>query len=255
MPTALITGGTAGIGAAFARQYAQRGYDLVLVARDADRLATAAGELGRAHGVRVEGMVADLGVRADLEQVAARVESAGRPVDVLVNNAGFGLHTTLLDPDFSEHERALDVMCLAVVVLGGAAGRAMRQRGHGRIINVASLAAWISQGGYSPVKAYVRAYSEGLAGELHGSGVTVTALNPGWVRTEFHERAGIKTSAVPDWVWVDADRCAAEAIADADAGRVWSIPTKRWKLAAAALDATPRAGVRWLSRQLARSRQ
>ena len=191
MPTALITGASAGIGAAFARALAARGDDLVLVARDAVRLSESAAQLAKTYAVKVEVLPADLSVRSDVARVAARLEDVERPVELLVNNAGFGLRHGLLDPDTSEHEHALDVMCLAVLILGGAAGRAMRVRGHGRIINVASLAAWIAEGHYSPIKAWVLTYSEALAGELHGTGVTVTALCPGWVRTEFHDRAGL----------------------------------------------------------------
>lgn len=255
MPTALITGATSGIGAAFARALAARGDDLVLVARDATRLAATAAELTARHGVGVEVLPADLSVRGDVLRVAERVEDPSRPVEVLVNNAGFGLHTGLLDREVAEHEKALDVMCLAVLILGGAAGRAMRSRGHGSIINVSSLAAWIAQGHYSAIKAWVKTYSEGLANELHGTGVTVTALCPGWVRTEFHERAGMRTSAIPDRVWVDADRCVREALADVARGRVISVPTTRWKAALLLSRLVPRAAVRRASRILTRSRQ
>lgn len=255
MPTALITGATSGLGAAFARAVAARGDDLVLVARSAERLAEVAAQLEEAHAVEVETIPADLSVAADVRRVAARLEDPERPVDLLVNNAGFGLRAGLLDPDTDEHSYALDVMCLAVLVLGGAAGRAMRARGHGRIINVSSLAAWIAQGDYSAIKAWVKTYSEGLANELHGTGVTVTALCPGWVRTEFHERAGMRTAAIPDRVWVDADRCVAEALADASRGKVVSIPTKRWKLARLVAQLAPRAAVRAASRLLTASRR
>ena len=254
MATALITGGTSGIGAAFARVLATRGNDLVLVARDADRLASFAAELSAAHQVRVETITADLAVREDVLRVANRVEDADHPVDMLVNNAGFGLHAKLLDRDVAVHEHALDVMCLAVLILGGAAGRAMQKRGQGRIINVASLAAYIAQGHYSPIKAWVLSYTEGLANELHGTGVTVTALCPGWVKTEFHERAGIRTSAIPGWVWVDADRVARETLRDAEKGNVISVPTKRWKLTRFLAVHAPRSAVRLASRMLTKSR-
>jgi short-subunit dehydrogenase len=255
MTTALVTGATSGLGAEFARQLAARGYDLVLVARSAERLAELADELGSANGTSVDVMVADLGNREDLERVSERLSSADRPIDMLVNNAGFGVTAELLDPDWSIHKQALDVMGLAVLVLGGAAGRAMRERGRGVILNVSSLSAWISQGGYSPVKAYAKSYSEGLANELHGTGVTVTALCPGWVRTEFHERAGIKTGGIPEFIWVDAERCVREALAHADAGKVISLPTKRWKLAAFGLSILPGPAVRKLSRMLTGSRR
>lgn len=256
MATALITGATAGIGAAFARAIAAGGDDLILVARNPDRLAVCAAELRVDYGISVETRAADLSLREAVDSVAARLEDPDHPVDVLVNNAGFGLQARLLDTDtdIAEHDYAMEVMCRTVLVLGGAAGRAMRQRGHGRIINVSSLAAWIAQGNYSPIKAWVKVYSESLAAELHGTGVSVTALCPGWVRTEFHERAGIKTSAIPDWVWVDADRCARIALADAEAGKVLSIPTKRWKAARFIADLLPRRAVLGASRILAASR-
>lgn len=254
MSTALVTGGTSGIGAAFCRTLAARGYNLVLVARDADRLTAMASELTRDHAIGVEILVADLGRRDDVLTVADRVADAERPIDVLVNNAGYGVQTRLLDPDIAAHEYALDVMCRAVMILSGAAGRAMKQRGHGWIINVASLTAWITQGHYSPVKAYVLTYTESLACELHDTGVQVTALCPGWVRTEFHQRARIKTSMIPRFIWVDPDRCVAECLDDVRRGKVISVPTKRWKFARFFLRHLPRSLVRWGSRMLTNSR-
>lgn len=255
MSTALITGASAGIGAAFARALAARGSDLVLVSRDADRLQAMAADLRRSHPVAIEVLPADLSVREDVLKVAARLEDPERPIDMLVNNAGFGLRSNLLDPDPAEHEYALDVMCLAVLILASAAARAMRARGQGRIINVSSLAAWISQGHYSPIKAWVKVFSESLAGELRGTGVSVTALCPGWVSTEFHQRASISTSYIPDWVWVDADRLAVRALADAERGKVISIPTKRWKIARRIAELLPRSAVRAASRMLTNTRR
>ncbi|WP_232547134.1 SDR family NAD(P)-dependent oxidoreductase [Propioniciclava soli] len=254
MSTALVTGATAGIGAAFARQLAARGDDLVLVARDADRLATIATELQATHGVAVETLQADLSDADDLHRVAERVASAEKRVDLLVNNAGFGPTASLLD-DLGEHDRAWAVMGEAVVVLSNAAARAMVTRGHGRVLNVASLSAWVTQGEYSAIKSFVKLYNEALAGELRGTGVTATALCPGWVTTEFHERASIQTSAIPTAVWVDADRCVREALAHADAGRVVSLPTKRWKAMAIALQLAPRPLVRALSGAIGRDRR
>ncbi|MCL1839197.1 MAG: SDR family NAD(P)-dependent oxidoreductase, partial [Propionibacteriaceae bacterium] len=160
MATALVTGGTSGIGWAFSRFLARGGYDIVLVARDSARLRSCRDELILNCGVDVEIITADLAIREDMVRIASRLEDEARPIDVLVNNAGFGLHAGLLTPEWGIHEKALDVMCLAVLLLGGAAGRAMKSRGHGIIINISSLASWISQGHYSPVKAWVRSYSE-----------------------------------------------------------------------------------------------
>jgi short-subunit dehydrogenase len=254
MPTSLVTGGTSGIGAAFARQLAARGDDLVLVARDAVRLEQSAAELRAAYGVQVEVLPADLGDRDQVLTVAARLADATRPVDLLVNNAGFGVHHRLTDPDTTPHEHAIDVMVVAVLILGGAAGRAMRERGHGAIVNVASTAGYLAMGSYSAVKAWAMTYSESLANELAGTGVTVTALAPGWVRTEFHERASIRTSSIPEPLWLDADRLVAECLADVARGKVVSIPSKRYRVLMAAVRLAPRSAVRAASRRLSSSR-
>lgn len=254
MSTACITGASAGLGASFAEVCAARGNDLVLVARDAARLETLAADLRARHRIEVEVLAADLGVRADVAAVVSRVADAQRPIDLLINNAGFGLTNHLLDAPADEHRHAIDVMCTAVAELSLAAARAMRERGQGRILNVASLSAWVVQGNYSAVKAWVKVFTEGLATELTGTGVTATALCPGWVRTEFHARAGLPTTSIPDWIWVDAETCVTKALADAEAGRVLSVPTVRWKLARFGLDVLPRPVVRAISRRLTHSR-
>src|ERR671920_1257597 len=174
MATALITGGTSGIGAAFARAYAARGYDLVLVARNPDRLDQTATILKDRYQAAVETLPADLGRRDDVQRVADRLASAEQPVEILVNNAGFGVHGKLLDEDLGPQEHALDVMVRAVMILSATAGRVMRRRGSGTIINVSSTAGFIALGNYSAIKAYVTTYTEALACELAGSGVTAT---------------------------------------------------------------------------------
>lgn len=252
--TALITGGTAGIGATFARQLAARGEDLVLVARDAERLTSYATELHRTYGVEVETLRADLADRGDLAKVAERLGSTEHPIDALVNNAGFGMHSNMLTEDVAREELAIDVMCKAVLVLANAAARAMKPRGRGRIINTSSTAGYITMGHYSAIKAYVTTYSEALATQLEGTGVTVTALCPGWVHTEFHERAGIDPSKIPSAAWIDADVLVREAIADAASGRVISIPTPQWKAAILLARLAPRPAIRWVSRKLGSAR-
>lgn len=255
-PRALITGGTSGIGAEFARQLAAGGHDLVLVGRDKARLASVRERLTSEHGVDVETISADLAEPEDLERVARRVADPDAPIDLLVNNAGFGLHSTLLDIDLDEHRRALDVMCLAVLALGSAAGRAMARRGSGRIINISSAASWIFTGDYSAIKAWVRNYSLSLGIELRGTGVRVTALCPGWVRTEFHKRAGIKSSNLPRAVWMDVAHVVRSGLAASRAGRPLCVPTLRWKVAVHALaQRGPSRGVAWFSSKLSASRR
>src|SRR3954447_21759793 len=229
MATALVTGGTSGIGAAFARALAARGDDLVLVARDTARLESVAAELRSRHGVSVQTLTADLAVRDDVERVATRLASEEQPVDLLVNNAGFGLRTRLTDADLSPFEHGFEVMVHAVMVLAGAAARAMRARGHGAIVHVGSTAGYVTMGGYSALKAFVGVYTEALANELRGTGVTATVLAPGWVRTEFHERADIRTHKIPRFLWLKPDALVAACLRDVAAGKVISIPSRRYR--------------------------
>lgn len=254
MATALVTGGTSGIGASFARQLAARGDDLVLVARDAERLAATAAEITGQFAVEVETLTADLADRDDVRRVIDRLASTDQPVDLLVNNAGFAVRARLTDADTSAHEHGIDVMIRAVLMLAGAAARAMRERGHGMIINVSSTAGYVTMGSYSAIKAWVTSYTEGLANELAGSGVTVTALCPGWVRTEFHDRAGIRTSSIPEPLWLDADDLVKQALIDAGRGKVISIPSKRYQGLIFLARHLPRAAVRAVSVKLGSGR-
>jgi uncharacterized protein len=254
MPTALVTGGTSGIGAAFAQALAARGDDLVLVARTADRLADAARTLNEQYGVEVEVLAADLADAADLAVVADRLRDPERPIETLVNNAGMGVRHKLADADLSPHDHAIDVMIRAVLHLGGAAARTMRERGHGTIINVSSTAAFATLGSYSAIKSWVLVYTESLAVELAGTGVQATVLCPGWVRTEFHGRANLNTSAIPDPLWLDVDELVADALADAAKGKVVSIPSVRWKALSFLLQHLPRRAIRALSARINASR-
>lgn len=254
MGIALVTGGTSGIGATFARQLAAKGYDIVLVARNRDALEAMAHEL-RGMGREVEVLPADLGQRADVARVVTRLEDAERPVEVLVNNAGFGMHSRTSDADSTRHDEAFEVMVRAVRELAAAAARGMRERGHGRIINTSSTAGFITMSsGYSAVKAWVTVFSESLSNELHRTGVTVTALCPGWVHTEFHARAGISKGSIPSWMWLDSDRLVRLALRDAERGKVISIPSIRYKVLMGIVKLLPRVTVRWVSRAISSSR-
>jgi uncharacterized protein len=255
MATALVTGGTSGIGATFAAALARRGFDLVLVARDEERLARSADELAARHGIAVEVLSADLSDRADVAVVAERIEDPARPIELLVNNAGFGIHTPLLSRDLPAHDRAFEVMCRTVLVLSAAAGRAMSSRGSGSIVNVSSTAGYMTMGAYSAVKAWVTSFSEGLSVELRGTGVHVTALCPGWVRTEFHERAGINTSSIPSILWVDAESVVETCLRDVDKRKVISMPSARYKSIFFVMRHLPRGAVRGISARISSSRR
>lgn len=240
MSTALVTGASAGIGLALTRRLAREGNDLVLVARDRARLERLAAELRAAHRTEAEVLVADLADREQTRAVCDRLADPDRPVDLLVNNAGFGHRRDFLDNDVAEEEAALDVMVRAVLLTSHAAGRAMRSRGRGAILNVSSIASFMASGTYSAEKSFVTVFSEALAGQLRGTGVTVTVLCPGLTRTEFHQRARMDLPGLPDAVWLDADEVARQALADVAAGKVVSVPGPAWKAASLLVRATPR---------------
>ena len=227
--TALVTGATAGIGLTFAQQLAARGTDLVLVARDAERLEGVAAELRGSYGVQVEVLPADLTDRGQLGTVERRLADADRPVDLLVNNAGFGLKKRFADNAVEEENAMLDVLVVAVLRLSHAALAAMSERGHGGIINVSSVAAFLPRGTYSAAKAWVNSFSEWAHYEYAGRGVRVMALCPGFTKTEFHQRMEVGRDSAPDFLWLDPDDLVAAALKDFDKGKPFSIPSARYK--------------------------
>lgn len=244
MGTALITGASAGLGLELAWQLAADRHHLVLVARHAERLERVAAQLRAAAGIRVEVLPADLSRPEDVQRVADRLADDGVPVGLLVNNAGFAVGAGILDDDVDALEEALDVMVRAVLMLSRAAGRAMRRRGRGAILNVASVAALTAAGTYAAHKAWVRTFTEALAVELHGTGVTATVLCPGYTHTEFPARAGIAESSVPDAWWLDAADVARRALDDVRRGVVISTPSVRYKIVSGVLRVLPRSLVR-----------
>lgn len=253
--TALITGGTSGIGAAFARHLAASGTDLVLVARTPERLTAFAEELSAQYGIDVETFPADLADRDEVTRVQQRLEDPDRPIEMFINNAGFGLHKDLLIEDTSTDERAFDVMIRAVYLLGGAAARAMRNRGHGTIITTSSSSGYVTMGNYSAIKSWVTTWAESLATQLKGTGVSVVAICPGWVHTEFHDRAGINQGSIPDWAWVDVDEVVRDGLRAAATGRVISVASVPWKIAVTLARIAPRGIIRAVSRKLTAKRQ
>ena len=246
MTTALITGGTTGIGRAFADKFAALGYDLVLVARGRERLDAAAEQLRERSGeqgadpIRVETLSADLATVEGRSAVEARLGEKDRPIDILVNNAGFGLNRSFRDGSVEDEERMIDVHILAVMRLTHAALPGMVLRGKGSVINIGSAAAFVPRGTYSASKAWVVSFSETVAAELNGTGVRCMALCPGFTHTEFHERADVDTATIPSWMWLNAPEVVDTAIADLRKGLTVSVPGVQYKLLLGANRLVPR---------------
>ena len=244
--TALITGATAGIGLAFAEVLAEEGADLVLVARNGQRVEALAHRLSTKHGIHAEALPADLATDDGCRAVMRRLTDPSAPIDVLVNNAGFGLNAPFVGGALADEERLLDVLVRATLRLTHAALPGMVDRGSGLVINVSSVAGWVPVGTYSAAKAWVTVFTEGLAGELAGTGVTATAVCPGFTRTEFHERADMEVGSLPSWAWLEARRVAQEGLRAARAGRVISVPSKRYTGLSVTAQYTPRPLLRRL---------
>jgi uncharacterized protein len=242
MPTALITGASAGLGAEFARQLARRRADLVLVARSEEALTAFAAELRSEFGVAVEVLPADLAIEEGVERVEQRLEDASDPIDLLVNNAGFGLPLQFADNDVADEVRHLRVHVEASMRLMHAALQTMRGRG-GRIINVASVAGFISRSTYSACKAWLIQFSRWANAEYARDGVSVTALCPGFTHTSFHERMGLAPGqeGVPALMWLDARDVVREGLRDAARGKSVSIPSLRYKAIVALTGLRPRS--------------
>jgi short-subunit dehydrogenase len=222
--TALITGASAGIGAAIARELARRGTDVILTARRTERLEELARELEAAHGITATALPADLSRPDAAAAIEAALEERALEVDILVNNAGYAVTGTYLSRPWRAHEDLLQVMVRAVAELTWRLAAPMREKGRGQIINIASLAGLMPGTSghtlYAGVKAWLIAFSESLAFELQGDGVTVTAVCPGFTYSEFHDVTGNReqVSQLPDYMWMSAEDVAVQALDAAERG-------------------------------------
>ena len=228
--TALVTGATAGLGAEFARQLAEEGHRVVLVARDAGRLAAMAAELENRYGAATETIAADLTDDVGIAAVVARLTDPARPVEILVNNAGIGLLRSFEDNDIAEEKKHLKLHVETAMELTHAALQGMLARQSGRIINVASVAAFLPRGTYSAAKAWLLSFSRWANMAYAARGVKVTAVCPGFTHTEFHDRMGMDKTVAPRWMWLEARQVVSESLADNAKGKAVSIPSRRYKV-------------------------
>jgi uncharacterized protein len=248
---AVVTGATAGIGAAFARRLAAEGYDVVLVARDAVRLAATAAELDAASAGTVRDLPADLSTDEGIAKVAEYL--ASEPVDLVVNNAGTSLNVAFVESTAADEERLLRLNVHAVLRLTLAVLPGMMARGRGDVVNVSSVAGFgvpMPGSTYSATKAWVNNFSESVAYSVRGAGVRVMAVCPGYTRTEFHQRAGINMSRTPAWMWLNADEVAREGLRDLRRGRVISVPNWKYKIAVWGMRHLPRRVLQAASRDV-----
>lgn len=254
--TALVTGASSGIGAAYARHLAARGHDLILVARRKDRLEKLAEELETNHGVKAEVLAADLTEEADLRKVEERIARAGE-LEFLVNNAGFGMRRLFFRAPVEEQDRMHRLHVLAAVRLSHAALAGMVARGRGNLVNVSSVAAFgqsPGNAGYCATKAWMNSFTEGLCLDLAavGSSVRVQALCPGYTLTEFHDASGIGRDHVPAAWWTSADDVVAASLRGLARGNLVVVPGLRYKLYVFLLKALPGFLIRFLALRIRR---
>ncbi|HVF74740.1 MAG TPA: SDR family oxidoreductase [Acidimicrobiales bacterium] len=246
MPNALVTGASSGIGRTFARTLAARGYDIVAVARDKQRLDQLAEELQGAHGTAVEVLPADLCDAAQLATVEERLV-CDPAIDLLVNNAGFGAQTPFVSYDVDAVESEIRLNVLALTRLTRAVLPAMVARRAGGIVNVSSFGS-LQPGPrfavYVATKAYVTNFTESLHEELRGSAVNIVALCPGFTRTEFHERNGVDSTRVPSMAWSTPEEVVEAALKALERGQAVCFPGLSTKLVAGLSHLLPRAAVR-----------
>jgi uncharacterized protein len=242
-PLAVVTGASAGIGKIFCERLAARGYDLIAVARDGNRLEALRAELEQRHGIAVEVFPADLTIDTDVSLLAERVARSPQ-LELLVNNAGFGTRGSLVDASPAQQEAMLRLHIMAPMRLAQAALPVLLARRRGAIVNVSSVASFVYSAGnvnYCATKAYLTSFSQGLAAEVAGTGVKVQALCPGFTHTEFHQRMKVDAGEVPRWMWMPAERVVETSLRSLDrGGPVVCIPGIRYKLMVLLLRLTPR---------------
>ena len=239
---ALVTGATVGIGESFTRLLAHNGYNTVLVARDLPRLQERAKTLESTFGVATTVIQADLSTDAGCKTIEDFITN--NQIDVLINNAGFGINKAFTMSQLDTEQQLLDVLVRTPMRLMHVALPGMKERNKGVIINVSSVAGWIAGGTYSAAKSYLTVLSESLHTELSSTNVKVSALCPGFTRTEFHQRGRMSMKGLPAFMWLNSDKLVAKAWKDAVGGKAVSVPGWQYQLLTFVMRNAPRPMVR-----------
>lgn len=250
---ALVTGATAGIGESFTRLLAENNYNVVLVARDLPRLQERAQELEAKYQVQTHCIQADLSTDAGCSEVERYIVS--NQIDVLINNAGFGINKAFTVSELEEEQKLLDVLVRTPMRLMHVALPLMKQRDRGVVINVSSVASFIAGGTYSASKSYLTVLTESMHTELAGTNVKISALCPGFTRTEFHQRGRMSMKGLPNFMWLDSDELVAKAWRDALKGKAISIPGWQYQLLVFVIQRLPRSIVRKVGMSMRRKQR
>ena len=246
MPKALITGASSGIGKEFAFQLAQKGYDLLLVARDLERLEQVGLNAAQKFGVKYQVLRSDLSQLSDIEKVAGAL-SKESDLEFLVNNAGFGLNKAFHKSSPEEEKALLEVLVTAPLMLTQSALGQMLEKNKGYVINVGSVAAWITSGTYSAAKSYLHSFTESLYAQYASKGINISTVAPGFTRTEFHQRANINISSMPNWLWLEDKKVVKQAIDGVIKGKSLVVPGFQYKTLKLFADVLPRVVIRGFS--------
>ena len=250
---ALVTGATAGIGESFTRLLAENNYNVVLVARDLPRLQERAQVLEAKYQVQTHCIQADLSTDAGCSVVESYITS--NQIDVLINNAGFGINKAFTFSELEEEQKLLDVLVRTPMRLMHVALPLMKQRDRGVVINVSSVASFIAGGTYSASKSYLTVLTESMHTELAGTNVKISALCPGFTRTEFHQRGRMSMKGLPNFMWLDSDELVAKAWRDALKGKAISIPGWQYQLLVFIIQRLPRSIVRKVGMSMRRKQR
>jgi short-subunit dehydrogenase len=253
MAKALVTGASAGIGLEFVHQLSKKGYDVILVSRNKNKLEEIAKDVVNKYGIKTEILTADLGTEQGIKQTCDFILQ--NDVEFVVNSAGLGINKPFHATDLAEEVNLLNVLVKAPLEISHAAINQMMKKNKGFIVNVGSVAAWTTSGTYSAAKVWLTSFSESLNTNYKSSGINVTVVAPGFTRTEFHQRAQRPTNEIPNWMWISTQLVVKESIKAVLKAKPVVIPHLKYKILFVFLRVMPRSFIRKFSNSYQSRRQ